>query len=142
MSSDEFDFRLASGFPRPASCIPFADKGKIVSDLSLHYSVLISLAELEQLQRGLALQTFSSLIETNPTVMRKAFQPPEQITSTFIQDLFVPSLSQKGSNKWEKEEAIVMRWIQYLANIAGVYVCTCVYMCLMFVLFLQRKSNI
>ena len=68
LSSDEFDFRYQSGFPQPTSRIDFADKEKVVSDLSLHYSVLVSLAELEQLHRGLALQNFSSLMHSHPKV--------------------------------------------------------------------------
>ena len=51
LSSDEFDFRYQSGFLQLASRIHFADKEKVVPDLSLHYSVLVSLAELEQLRR-------------------------------------------------------------------------------------------
>lgn len=109
LSSDEFDFRYGSGFPQPASRIAFADKERVLADLSLHYSVLVSLAELEQLHHGLALQKFSSLMESHPKVIRRAFQPPEQtITSDFIQDLFVPKLSAKGSNRREVEEAIIM----------------------------------
>ena len=73
LSSDEFEFHYHCGLPQPACRIDFADKEKVVADLSLHYSVLVSLAELEQLRRGLALQ-FSSLMQSHPRVMRKAFQ--------------------------------------------------------------------
>ena len=125
LSSDEFEFRYHCGLPQPACCIDFADKEKVVADLSLHYSVLVSLAELEQLRRGLALQKFSSLMQSHPRVMRKAFQTSDhKISSEYIQDLFVPRLSLRGSNQREVEEAIVMTWIRYLQNIEGTYTCS------------------
>ena len=56
----------------------------------------------------------------NPITLRKVFRPPEiQITSEIIQDMFLPSLSAKGSNKRNVEEAIVMTWIQYLQSLEG-----------------------
>ena len=60
LSSDEFDFRYQSFLPHPASRIDFADKEKVVSDLS-YYSVLVSLAELE-LCRGLCTKTATRLL--------------------------------------------------------------------------------
>ena len=56
-----------------------------MADLSLRYSVLVSLAELEQICRGLALQKFSSLMQSHPKVMRKAFQTSDhKISSKYI----------------------------------------------------------
>ena len=64
-----------------------------------------------------------------PEIMYKAFQPSDyQLTSIYVQDLFKPLFSPKGSNNRESEEAIVMSWILYLQNIKGMYnnfiVCT------------------
>ena len=53
LASDEFDFRYQSGLPQPVSKISFNDKQKVVAEMSLHFSVPVSLAELEQLRRGL-----------------------------------------------------------------------------------------
>lgn len=54
--------------------------------MCLHYTVLSSLAELEQLCRGLAMQKFNSLMEFFPEVLRKDFCPSMQpITSGMIQ---------------------------------------------------------
>ena len=81
----------------------------------LHYSVLVKLAELEQLRRGLAAQNFDALMEIYPQLIRTAFQPSQcEITSEYIQDLFVPALPPIGSNKRTVEEDIVMMWICYL----------------------------
>ena len=121
LASDEFDFRYQSGLPQPVSKISFNDKQKVVAEMSLHFSVLVSLAELEQLRRGLEIQKFSSLLQLHPNVIRRAFLPPNQhITAEFIQDMYVPVLSPKGSNRREGEEAIVMTWCHYLQRIEGV----------------------
>ena len=118
ISSDEYDFRFSCGITKPA--IRFSEKCKVVNAMCLHYSVLVSLAELEQLRRGLAVQKFDSLMELYPQLLRKAFQPSQcKITSEYIQDLFVAGFSPVGSNKRLVEEAIVMMWIHYLQYLEG-----------------------
>ena len=89
--------------------------------MCLHYSVLVSLAELEQLRRGLAVQKFDSLMESFPQLIRKAFQPSQcKITSVYIQDLFVAGLFPVGSNKRPVEQAIMIMWIHYLQYLEGI----------------------
>ena len=57
--------------------------------------------------------------------MIKAFQTSDhKISSEYIQDLFVPRLSLRGSNQREVEEPIVMTWIRYLQVIEGTYTCS------------------
>ena len=126
LDSDEYEFRYECGVAKPSCRITLSEKKKVID---AHYSVLTSLAELEQLRRGLSIQTFDSLIQNYPEIMYKAFQPSDyQLTSTYIQDLFKPLFSPKGSNNRESEEAIVMSWILCLQNIEGIYnnfiVCT------------------
>ena len=105
MTSDEYDFRFSCGITKPTA--RFSDKQQIVNAMCLHYSVLVSLAELEQLRRGLAIQKFNSLMDSYPQLLRKAFQPPQcKITSEYIQDLFVAGFSPMGSNKRPREEAL------------------------------------
>ena len=85
-----------------------------MADLALHFSVLVSLAELEQLRRGFELQKFSVLISKHPQVMRKAFLPPVQaISADFLQDIFEPILAPRGINKREAEEAVLLTWHHY-----------------------------
>jgi len=74
MTSDEYDFRFSCGITKPTA--RFSDKQQIVNAMCLHYSVLVSLAELEQLRWGLAIQKFNSLMESYPQLLQKAFQPP------------------------------------------------------------------
>ena len=128
IAHDDYEFRYSCGISKPTSCITFSDKKQIVDAMCLHHSVLVSLAELEQLRRGLSVQGFDKLMKAFPQLMRKAFQPPvSNITSDYLNDLFVVKFSPKGSNHRETEEAIVMMWILYLQNLEGMcsVVCLC-----------------
>ena len=88
--------------------------------MCLHYSILTSVAELEQLRRGLSIQKFNTLMEQYPQTLRKAFAPSEiTITSDFIQDMFCPVFLPLGSNRRIAEEALAMVWIQYLQQLQG-----------------------
>lgn len=118
MTIDEYDFHFTSGITKPT--VHFLDKQWIVNAMCLHYSVLVSLAELEQLCRGLAIQKFDSLMESYPQLFRKAFQTPQcKIISKYIQDLFVTGFSPMGSNKRPTEEAMMIIWICYLQYLEG-----------------------
>ena len=118
IASDEYEFQFSCGVNKPITRIQFSEKEKISNAMCLHYSVLISLAELEQLRRGLDIQKFK---ESSHNAIRKAFVPPEiKVTSDFLQDLFVPVLSFPGSNKRVNEEALIMTWIRYLQSLEGV----------------------
>ena len=120
MTSNEYDFRFSCGVSKPITWIPFSDKQKVVNAMCLHYSILVSLAELEQLRRGLDIQRFDSLMESFPQLLRKDFQSPVcEITSEYVQDLFVALLSPVGSNKRPGEEAIMMMWIRFLQYLEG-----------------------
>ena len=64
--------------------------------------------------------------------LRKRTHSPENFNAKF---------NACANSRFSPRQAIVMRWIHHLVNITGEYACTCVYMCLMFVLFLQRKGE-
>ena len=53
IASDEYEFQCSCGVNKPITRIQFSEKEKIINAMCLHYSVLINLAELEQLRRGL-----------------------------------------------------------------------------------------
>lgn len=120
LSSDEFDFRFTCGVAKPTARISFSEKQQIVCAMCLHYTVLVSLAELEQFRRGLAIQRFDALMESFPDLLRRAFEPSErEVTAEYLQDLFVPIFSPVGSNQRITEEAITMLWIRYLQYLEG-----------------------
>ena len=122
LDSDEYEFRYKCGVAKPSCRISLSEKKKVIDAFCLHYSVLASLAELEQLRRGFSIHKFDSLLQNYPEIMYEAFQPSDyQLTSRYIRDLFKPLFSSKGSNNRELEEAIVMTWILYLQNQEGMY---------------------
>ena len=63
---------MSIGITKPTCCMQLSDK-KIIEALCLHYTVLVSLAELEQLR--LAIQNFNSLLQSAPASIQKAFEP-------------------------------------------------------------------
>ena len=120
LSTEEYDFRFACGVTKTLAQMELSDKKKIIDALCLHYVILVSLAELEQLRRGLAIQKFNSLMESVPNAVRKAFEPPIQtISSDFIQDMYTALFSPTGSNKRVIEESIMMSWVRYLQYVEG-----------------------
>ena len=118
MASEEYEFRFACGVSKATCRIPLTDKEQVVNALCLHYTVFASLAELEQLRRGLGILSFHAIMDSHPHLLRKVFAPPQTvITSTYIQDLFVPDFSPTSSNQRREEETIIMMWIRYLQHI-------------------------
>ena len=71
--SSEYDFFTDCGVTKPAMMISITDKESIISAVCLHYAILGSLAELEQLKRGLQVANFSSLMEKYDLLFRHLF---------------------------------------------------------------------
>lgn len=93
IGSSDYDFRFECGITKPAYRL---EKQKTIDAMCLHFCVLSSLAELEQLCHGLAVQKFAALMELSPHAMRRAFQPPlTKVSSEYLQDLYVPIFSPK-----------------------------------------------
>ena len=114
---------LECGITKPAVMMHLADKEKIISAVCLHYAVLSSLAELEQLRRGLHTLRFSVLMESYPFLFKQLFlHSNTSVTADFIQDLFQVDYSVPGSNNRVKEEAIMMNWVSYLQDLEGMVV--------------------
>ena len=126
LSSEDYEFRYVCGVSKPSSRILFTEKDKVISAMCLHYTIMVSLAELEQLKRGFSIQKFIILIQSYPALLRKVFEPEDgSITAEFIQDLFVPFFSLKGSNQRALEESLIMTWIQYLQCLEGNFSSVC-----------------
>ena len=120
--SSEYEFLLECGITKPVTKMNLADKDKVVSAVCLHYAVLGSLAELEQVKRGLQTVRFTLLMECHPYQFKQLFlYSKKPVTADFMQDLFKVEYSDPGSNNRVKEEAIVMNWVSYLQDLEGVY---------------------
>lgn len=124
MDRQEFDFRFFCGVGEPAGSMTLEDKQRVVDALCLHYCILSSVTELEQLKQGLVVQKFNTLMEKYPDALRTAFQPVLQgITSSLIEQLYCnhTNLAPRGSEKWSKQQGILNAWICYLRRIEGMF---------------------
>ena len=120
IGSKEYDFRFDCGVSQSVLSLTLEDRDKIISALCLHYTVLSSLAELEQLRHGLSVCQFSMIFERHSKLFRPLFlHSDESITASFIQDLYKVEYSPQGSTKRILEEEIIMAWITFLSECEG-----------------------
>ena len=117
--SSDYEFFMECGITKPVMSMKL-DKSTIISAVCLHYAVLGSLAELEQLKRGLQTAKLATLMDKHAHLFKELFlHSHKPITADFIQDLFVADYSDRGSNNRVKEEAIMMNWVSYLQESEG-----------------------
>ena len=122
LDSQEFDFRFQCGIGKPAASVTLEERQRIVDAFCLHYCIFSTVAELEQLKQGLAVQKFITLMEKYPGTVKTAFQPAKQVvTSSLIEQIYCnhTNLAPRGSDKWYKQQGILNAWSCYLRNIEG-----------------------
>ena len=120
MSSSEYDFLAECGLF--TSFTPLAEKADLVRAASIHYVLLSTLAELEQLRKGI-IQTldFKNLISSHPSLIKDLFIHKEEgVTAKYIQDLYSVKYSPSGSSTRIIQEAIIMNWISFLHDVEGI----------------------
>jgi len=120
LDSPEFEFRFSCGIGEPAACMVFSDKRRIINAICLHYCILSSLMELEQLKEGLTVQKFNRLMMRFPEIFRTAFtQCTPAITSSVIEELYCDHVivAPRGSDKWNRQQDILNAWTRYLRGI-------------------------
>ena len=122
--SSEYEFLLECGITKPVMKMNLTDKEKVVSAVCLHYALLGSLAELEQLKRGLQTVRFTLLMERYAYHLKQLFlHSKKPVTADFIQDLFKVEYSDPGCNNRVQEEAIMISWVSYLQDLEGNHSC-------------------
>jgi hypothetical protein len=123
--SSDYEFFMECGITKPVTSMRLGDKSMIISAVCLHYAILGSLAELEQLKRGLQTAKLATLMDKHAHLFKELFlHSHKPITADFIQDMFVTEYSDHGSNNRVKEEAIMMNWVSYLQELEGtLYIC-------------------
>ena len=94
------------------------DKKKTIDAMCLHYVILVSLAELEQLRRGLAIQKFNSLM-----LSQKQLGKPLHHQSKKYQVISPGYVHCSIFTYWKQqrviEESIMMSWVRYLQYVEG-----------------------
>ena len=130
MGSKDYEFRFDCGVSQAVFNLTLKDRNKIISAMCLHYTILCSLAELEQFRRGLSTGQFSNIIESHSELFRPLFlHSDEHITCSFLQDLYEVEYSPIGSTQRAHEEEIIMAWINFLVECEG-WTCACQHVCI------------
>ena len=77
-------------------------------------------AELDNLREGLEVLGVLSLLRDNPHILRQPFVAQLQcISADLLQELFEVQFSPQGANAREKEEQLVLYWINFLHEVEG-----------------------
>ena len=121
LDSEEFYFRYDIGIATPSNIIELKDSMNIIKLCSSHFTIHAIKSELDQLCDGLSTMGVLRLLKANNTVFHPLFlsRKPTSLTADQMINMFVTRFSPQGSNIREKEEAVSMKWIQYLQMIEG-----------------------
>lgn len=123
LDSEEFDFRFDIGVAQPTQKLHLQDCMRIVKSCAAHFTIHSIKAELDQICDGLNCMGVLQLMRNNPALLRPLFlpQPLRPLSADYMINLFVTKFSPLGCNTREEEEAVVMKWVQFLQSIEGEY---------------------
>ena len=88
----------------------------------LHYTILSTVAELEQLKQGMKAQQFDVLMKKQPRLLMPVFEAPKiKLTSSIITELYCRSnvLCFQSKVQRIKKEAIFEQWLKYVEELEG-----------------------
>ena len=103
------------GFIKPVVKVTLENLEEIKESVCTEYLIMKSINEIQQSQEGLDVLGMGKLLKAHPSQCRELFtHNPKVVTSYDFDKLFLPKLSEEGSNMREKEEAIVMNWKDYI----------------------------
>ena len=116
VGSSECALRFDAGFCNPI--VTIEDKVKMLHIITLHYTLLQSLAEVNQFIEGLKLNGLLECMRQHPYEARKLFiYENNQISGEELDDLLVPLFAEPGSNKRELEERVSFNCTRYLEDV-------------------------
>lgn len=122
LEKEDYDFCFDCGYTKPTRQIEISDRDLFVKAIWLHYVFFLPHAELEQLRKGLRETLQIELVAIlHPDEVRSFLVASSafDITATFLLDSLIVHYSEQGSNKRTKEEAIMMRWSDYVMELQG-----------------------
>ncbi len=122
VESDDYDFRYDIGLSTRTSSFSLSDRDQIVNSLAIHFTIVVVKAQLDQVIEGLHALGVYDLIKANPNTMFKLLHTiPLPLTATAMMELFEqPYFSEQGSMKRDREEQVMMYWVQLLHQIEGI----------------------
>ena len=115
-ASFESDYRFDAGYTKPI--VTIADKEDFIRCHSLHYTILVSLSELNQYIDGLKTCNILDLIKAEPESFRCLFEVHHsKLSAEDVDSIFDPVYSPAGSNKFAIEQSIIFNFNQYLEDV-------------------------
>lgn len=86
-----------------------------------HFLVIdVVRSALDQMRQGLQTLHVLELVQKHPLLMQQAFCVNDKpLTAADMTDLFVPLMDELGSNKYPRQELILMHWRDYLQDCEG-----------------------
>jgi hypothetical protein len=115
-ASFESDYRFDAGYTKPI--VTMADKEDFIRCHALHYTILVSLSELNQYIDGLKTCNMLDLIKEEPDSFRSLFEVNHaKLTAEDVDSIFDPMFSPAGSNKFAVEQSIMFNFNQYLEDV-------------------------
>ena len=116
VASFECALRFDTGIWKPI--VTIEDKVKMLHIITLHYTLLQSLAEVNQVLEELKLNGLLESMRQHPYETRKLFiYENNQISGEELDDLLVPLFAKPGSNKRELEEKVSLNFTRYLEDV-------------------------
>lgn len=106
VSKEEFEFFYDCGYSKPLASCDLTDRSDMLECVILHFTHYRIRAELDQIKEGLAQVGILQAIKSSPAIFKPLLCADRrlEITAEFIRELFVPSLSEVGSNARRLEE--------------------------------------
>ena len=114
-------FVKESGFLKPVHKMTIADIPNIVEAVCTECLITKAYAGILQFKEGLSVLGVSGLIEKHPRELESIFlYSPKTVTPNDLKEIFKPCFSPIGSNAREKEEMIILNWIDYISEAEGI----------------------
>ena len=114
-ASFESDFRFEAGFTKPY--VTMQEKEEFFNCVSLHYTLLSTLSELNQFIEGLKLCNVLTLMRVFQYLFRAVFRPSHDLTAELLDDMFQPKFSPDCSNRQAVEQNIMFHFNNFLEDV-------------------------
>ena len=105
----ESDFRFDAGYTKPF--VTMSDKDEFLRCTALHYTLLVSLSEVNQFVNGLKTCNILQLVREEPDMFRSLFEVSNtKLTTEDVDSIFDPKFSPPGSNKFAIRQNITLNF--------------------------------
>lgn len=98
----------------------FENKKRLLAELCHFFVIGKAFLVIEQFKEGLATLNVLHLMKSQPDLFEEVFcHRTKTLTSTGVDSIFKPCLSDEGTRQRDQEELVVMFWRDYLQECEG-----------------------